>query len=209
MAKSRFGSRRFRMSTGTGFAQPISGAPVTMAINGKRRVPMGSTCTAGLSDSRPSNRAVGSPSQFAVHACAASWNVSDAINTTNVTIISPKSRPAKDDQRSTSAAAGNDAARYGETSPELAHDAASEGGNTGVSPLPMTTRFNAADPTKRWHESTKKAKGTKKKNRVDLFLAESGRFKAGLLPCSISFVFSSFSCFRDPKLRSVLSHAEA
>ena len=85
MAKSRFGSRRFRMSTGTGFAQPISGAPVTIAIKGKRTVPMGSMCTAGLSDSRPSNRAVGSPSRFAVQACAASWNVSDAINTTNVT----------------------------------------------------------------------------------------------------------------------------
>ena len=60
------------MFTGTGLAQPISGTPVTIAISGNTIVPMTSTCTAGLSDSRPSIRAVGSPSRLAVHACAAS-----------------------------------------------------------------------------------------------------------------------------------------
>ena len=42
------------MSTGTGLAQPISGTPVTIAINGNSIVPIGSMWTAGLSDSRPS-----------------------------------------------------------------------------------------------------------------------------------------------------------
>ena len=50
------------MLTGTGFAQPISGAPLIIAISGNRTVPMGSACTIGFSDTRPSSRAVGSPS---------------------------------------------------------------------------------------------------------------------------------------------------
>ena len=60
------------MFTGTGFAHPMSGAPLTIAISGNRIVPIGSACTSGFSDTRPSSRAVGSPSRSAVQACAAS-----------------------------------------------------------------------------------------------------------------------------------------
>src|SRR5689334_23103725 len=38
---------------------------------------MGSACTIGFSDTRPSSRAVGSPARSAVHACAISWTVSE------------------------------------------------------------------------------------------------------------------------------------
>ena len=51
-----------RKSTGTGLAQPISGTPVVIASSGNSSVPMGSMCTTGFRDSRPSMRAVGSPS---------------------------------------------------------------------------------------------------------------------------------------------------
>ena len=40
-------------------------------------VPTGSACTIGLKDTRPSRRAVGSPSWFAVHACAHSCTVNE------------------------------------------------------------------------------------------------------------------------------------
>ena len=70
-------------STGTGFAQPISGAPVTIAISGNRIVPIGSACTIGLSEMRPSSRAVGSPSRSAVHACAISCTVRENSRTMN------------------------------------------------------------------------------------------------------------------------------
>src|SRR5712692_1498633 len=65
------------MFTGTGLAQPISGAPLTIAMSGNRIVPIGSACTSGLSDTRPSSRAVGSPRRSAVHACAISCTVSE------------------------------------------------------------------------------------------------------------------------------------
>ena len=68
-------SRSFRMSTGTGFAQPMIGRFVVMAISGKTIVPIRSMCTAGFSDTRPRNRAVGSPSRSAVQAWAASCTV--------------------------------------------------------------------------------------------------------------------------------------
>ena len=80
-----------RVSTGTGLAQPISGTPVSNAISGNTSVPIGSTCTAGLSDSRPSCRAVGSPSRSAAHACAASCTDSDAIRTTRTMRTSVRS----------------------------------------------------------------------------------------------------------------------
>ena len=64
--------RKCWMPTGTGFAQPISGRLVIIASSGNTIVPIGSTCTAGFSDTRPSSRAVGSPSLSADHACAAS-----------------------------------------------------------------------------------------------------------------------------------------
>ena len=68
-------------STGTGFAQPISGTLVRNAINGNSSVPIGSTWTAGLSDRRPSWRAVGSPRRSAAKACAASCTDNDAMRT--------------------------------------------------------------------------------------------------------------------------------
>ena len=40
-------------------------------------VPTGSTCTAGFSEIRPRRRAVGSPYQSAVRACAISWTVKE------------------------------------------------------------------------------------------------------------------------------------
>ena len=61
-AKSRRGDFRLRKSTGTGLAQPISGKPVVMASSGNSSVPMGSMCATGFKVSRPSMRAVGSPS---------------------------------------------------------------------------------------------------------------------------------------------------
>ena len=64
--------RRLRVLTGVGFAQPMIGAPETMAISGSTSVPIGSVCTTGFSDTRPRRRAVSSPSWLADHACAAS-----------------------------------------------------------------------------------------------------------------------------------------
>src|SRR5262249_28306187 len=78
------------MLTGTGFAHPMSGAPLTIAINGNRIVPIGSACTSGLSETRPSRRAVGSPSRSAVHACAISCTVSENSRTMNAMKICAK-----------------------------------------------------------------------------------------------------------------------
>ena len=74
-------SRSFRMSTGTGFAQPMIGRFVVIAISGNTIVPIRSMCTAGFSDTRPRNRAVGSPSRSAVQACAASCTVREKTRT--------------------------------------------------------------------------------------------------------------------------------
>src|SRR5690348_9564344 len=71
------------MLTGTGLAQPSTGIGLNIASSGIRIVPIGSMCTTGLSDTRPSCRAVGSPSLSDVQACAASWIVSDTIRMTN------------------------------------------------------------------------------------------------------------------------------
>src|SRR5262249_14056186 len=51
--------------------------------SGNRIVPIGSACTSGLNDTRPSSRAVGSPRRSAVHACAASCTVSEKSSTAN------------------------------------------------------------------------------------------------------------------------------
>ena len=51
--------------------------------SGNSTVPIGSACTIGLSDTRPSSRAVGSPSRSAVHACAISCTVSENSRTMN------------------------------------------------------------------------------------------------------------------------------
>jgi hypothetical protein len=69
------------MSTGTGFAQPMIGRLVVMAMSGKTIVPIRSICTAGFSDTRPRNRAVGSPRRSADHACAASCIVKEKTRT--------------------------------------------------------------------------------------------------------------------------------
>jgi hypothetical protein len=69
--------RRFRISTGTGLAHPSTGRLVISAISGNTTVPIGSMCTAGLSETRPRLRAVGSPSRYADHAWAASCTVSE------------------------------------------------------------------------------------------------------------------------------------
>jgi hypothetical protein len=61
----------------------MSGAPVTIAISGKRIVPIGSAWTSGLSETRPRKRAVESPSRSAVHACAISCTVSENSSTMN------------------------------------------------------------------------------------------------------------------------------
>ena len=53
-------------------------SPSSIATSGNSTVPIQSMCASGLSVSRPSSRAVGSPSRSAVHACAASWNDSDS-----------------------------------------------------------------------------------------------------------------------------------
>jgi hypothetical protein len=58
--------------TGVGFAQPMSGAPDTIAIRGSSNVPIGSVCAIGFNVTRPSRFAVSSPSWLADHACAAS-----------------------------------------------------------------------------------------------------------------------------------------
>ena len=69
-AGSRRWLRRFRVTNGTGFAQPMIGAPITASMSGKITVPKGSMCLIGLSVMRPSQRAVGSPSFSAAHPCA-------------------------------------------------------------------------------------------------------------------------------------------
>src|SRR4051794_24853849 len=83
------------MFTGTGFAQPINGTPLTMLSRGKITVPIRSACTTGFSDTRPSRRAVGSPRRAAVQACADSCTVSQNSRTTNAIKTCAISMPGK------------------------------------------------------------------------------------------------------------------
>src|SRR5690242_3267045 len=70
------GFLKFWAVTGTGLAQPNrKGLCRTMRIAGISSVPMGSTCLMGLRVSRPSIRAVGSPSLLATQPWATSWTV--------------------------------------------------------------------------------------------------------------------------------------
>src|SRR5438093_5119493 len=94
--KSRLGCPSCRGLTGTGFAQPMSGTPLIIAISGKITVPIRSAWTIGFSETRPSRRAVGSPSWSAVHACAISWTVSENSRTTNPKNICAKSMCGKE-----------------------------------------------------------------------------------------------------------------
>ncbi len=64
----RRGSRNRHAATGTGFAQPNMNTTRPTVSSwlisrkpGSRMVPTRSTCTSGLSDSRPARRAVSSP----------------------------------------------------------------------------------------------------------------------------------------------------
>ncbi len=66
--KSRFGCPRRLTFTGTGFAQPKITPAVNNPTNGNNTVPIGSMCTIGLNETRPSKRAVGSPRRSAVQA---------------------------------------------------------------------------------------------------------------------------------------------
>ena len=74
---------------------------VIIASSGNRIVPIGSTCTAGFSDTRPSSRAVGSPSLSADHACAASCTERETTRRVNWMRIPRKSMPCKECQRTT------------------------------------------------------------------------------------------------------------
>ena len=70
MMSSITGWRKFRGSTGVGFAQPSNGMWLMAATNGRMIVPNTSMWRIGFSDTRPSMRAVGSPQRDAVQACA-------------------------------------------------------------------------------------------------------------------------------------------
>ena len=59
--------------TGTGLPQAIPGRPSAIRTNNK--APTGSKCTTGFRLTRPSRRAVSSPSIQAVQACMNSWTV--------------------------------------------------------------------------------------------------------------------------------------
>ena len=74
----------------------MSGTPLTIAISGNRTVPIGSACTSGFSDTRPSSRAVGSPSRSAVHACAISCTVSENSSTMKAMKICAKLMSGKE-----------------------------------------------------------------------------------------------------------------
>ena len=83
--------RKLRVMTGVGLAQPTSMPPNMLnpmsgpkiMIAGNSRVPMGSTWYMGLSVTRPSRRAVWSPSSEAVQACAHSCTLSEKMSRTN------------------------------------------------------------------------------------------------------------------------------
>ncbi len=73
---SSFGLRRRWNATGTGLAQPnTKGEPNSSRMPGRTSVPNGSTWRMGLKLTRPSRRAVSSPSRSAIQACAASCRV--------------------------------------------------------------------------------------------------------------------------------------
>ena len=67
------GKRIYFLSTGTGFAQPNTGAPVSLSRPGRMIVPNGSTWRSGLRLSRLALAAVGSPNARAIQPCATSW----------------------------------------------------------------------------------------------------------------------------------------
>ncbi|MEN2793104.1 hypothetical protein ABC974_25995 [Sphingomonas oligophenolica] len=66
---SRRGLRNWVESTGTGLAQPNTGRCAIARPSGTRSVPTGSIWVIGLTESRPSLFAVGSPSALATQPC--------------------------------------------------------------------------------------------------------------------------------------------
>jgi hypothetical protein len=68
------GLRMLAATTGTGLAQPNTGAPLIASTSGNATVPMGSTWRIGLGLSRPSSLAVGSPNALATQPCEISWS---------------------------------------------------------------------------------------------------------------------------------------
>src|SRR5476649_2395992 len=73
----------------------MSIAPLTIEISGNSTVPIGSACTSGFSETRPSSRAVGSPSRSAVHACAISCTVNENRRTIKLMKMPAKSKFCK------------------------------------------------------------------------------------------------------------------
>ncbi len=69
------------IETGTGFAHPNTGAPVSARISGSTIEPNGSMCLSGLSVSRPARLAVSSPHQRATTPWLTSWSITAGMNT--------------------------------------------------------------------------------------------------------------------------------
>ncbi len=79
---SRTTRLKFRESTGVGLAQPNGGNPNSISSAGTSMVPKGSMWTMGLSETRPSILAVGSPRRLAIQACADSCTLMANSSTT-------------------------------------------------------------------------------------------------------------------------------
>ena len=75
------GWRRRLMATGTGLAQPKTGAPVSARTTGTTIDPKGSMCLIGLRVSRPARLAVSSPHQRATTPWLTSWSITAGMNT--------------------------------------------------------------------------------------------------------------------------------
>ena len=99
--------------TGTGFAQPMSGRFVNIAIGGNSSVPIGSMWTTGFNDTRP-GEAVGSPRASADQAWAASWNDNESRSAVNLMTMRATSNST---ERSTSTAPGRTDQQNDRTSP--------------------------------------------------------------------------------------------
>src|SRR5262249_37709845 len=76
----------------------MSVAPLTIEIRGNSTVPIGSAWTTGFNETRPSNRAVGSPRRSAVHACAISCTVNENRRTIKLMKMLAKSRYCKSER---------------------------------------------------------------------------------------------------------------
>ena len=75
------------MATGTGLAQPKTGAPVSASTTGTTTEPNGSMCLIGLRVSRPARLAVSSPHQRATTPWLTSWSITAGMNTSRKMIV--------------------------------------------------------------------------------------------------------------------------